>query len=287
MWSNPMAGTSKTELINLQKILVQDQALANKLKVTGQHHLFLVRYPQPPVSVPGKGKVTIGRSDNNTIVLTETRVSRLHAQVEYQFSSKTFTISDLGSANGTYINGQRINALDRRPLANWDKIRIASTIFTVRLADDPALITSEFRELLSRIHLQATEVVELTDIKSIVNQSAISGNLEHVCAVELFQMLEHGAKTGVLSLKSDIGEGTFTFKKGKIISASFGKSLDEKAVYGAIRCSCGSFSFSPRTDITKEHRITAATTALLMEGCRLLDEENTTAPPRPSTAQHS
>ncbi len=268
-----MAAVSKTELIKLQKSLEQGEAVVKKPEVTPQQNLFLVRYPEPPVLVPEKGKVTIGRAENNSIVLTETRVSRFHAQVEYQFSSKTYAISDLGSANGTYLNGQKINALDRRPIANWDKIRIASTIFTVRFADDPALIRSEFRELHSRIHLQATEVIKLPNIKSIANQSAISGNLEHLCAVELFQMLEHGAKTGLLSLKSDIGEGTFTFRKGKIISAMFGKLCDEKAVYGAIRCSRGTFSFSPQADITKEHRISAATTALLMEGCRLLDEE--------------
>jgi pSer/pThr/pTyr-binding forkhead associated (FHA) protein len=241
--------------------------------------MFLVRFPEAPVPVPEKGKVTIGRVNTNTIVLSEIRVSRFHALIEYQSSTKTYVISDLGSANGTYVNNQRIHALEMCPLANWDKIRIASNIFTVRFTSAPSLINREFNELHSRAHLQATEVAEFSDIKSAIRQSALSGDLEQLCAIDLFQMLEHGAKTGTLTLKTDIGEGTFTINKGKIISAEFGKARDENAVFESIRSNRGTFSFSPVADVTKESRITDSTTVLLMEGCRLLDEENSGAAP--------
>jgi pSer/pThr/pTyr-binding forkhead associated (FHA) protein len=241
-------------------------------------NLFLVRYPESPVLVPEKGKITIGRAGANTIVLAEPRVSRFHAQIEYQYSLNAFAVSDLGSANGTSVNSQRLHALEPRSLANWDKIRIASSVFTVRLADNIVEIKKEFKELHSRVHLHATEVIEISDLKSVTQQSAISGDLEHVCTVELFQMLEHGGKTGALSLKTNIGEGIFTFKKGKVVSAIFGKESDEKAVFNVIRCTRGTFSFSTKAaDISKEEKITASTTMLLMEGCRRMDEENAAA----------
>lgn len=237
-------------------------------------NLFLVRYPEPPVLVPEKGKVTIGRADTNTIVLIEPRVSRFHTKIEYQYSSKTYAVSDLGSSNGTYVNGQKIYALAPRPVTDKDKIRIASNVFSVRFVDDPAEISREFKELSSQIHMQATDVINFSDIKSALNQSAFLGELEELCAVELFQMLEYGKKTGVLTLKTDIGSGTFTFVKGNVISAAFGTARDEKAVYEVLRCIQGTFSFAPWSDITEKPHFRASTTMLLMEGCRQLDEEN-------------
>jgi pSer/pThr/pTyr-binding forkhead associated (FHA) protein len=50
--------------------------------------------------------VTIGRGETNTIVINSSKVSRNHARVEW--SGDHFTIRDLGSSNGTFVNGQRI-----------------------------------------------------------------------------------------------------------------------------------------------------------------------------------
>ena len=237
-------------------------------------NLFLVRYPEEPVLVPEKGKVTIGRADTNTIVLIEPRVSRFHSKIEYQYSSKTYAVSDLGSSNGTYVNGQKIYALAPRPVADGDKIRVASNVFSARFVDDPAEISREFKELSSQIHLQATDVINFADIRSAISQSAFLGDLEHLCAVELFLMLEYGKKTGILTLKTDIGGGTFNFVKGNVISAAFGTARDENAVYEVLRCMSGTFSFAPRADIVEKPRFRASTTMLLMEGCRQLDEKN-------------
>jgi pSer/pThr/pTyr-binding forkhead associated (FHA) protein len=237
-------------------------------------NLFLVRYPDPPVLVPEKGKATIGRADTNTIVLVEPRVSRFHALIEYQYSLRKYAVSDLGSSNGTYVNGQRIHALAPRPVAEGDKIRIASNVFTVRFADDPGAINREYKELNSRIHLQATEFLAYSEITSAIAKPALSGHLEQLCAVELFQVLEYGKKTGVLTLKTDTGGGTFTFIKGNVISAAFETARDEKAVYEVLRCNRGTFSFAPRTDIAEKPRFRSSTSMLLMEGCRQLDEIN-------------
>lgn len=51
---------------------------------------------------------TIGRGLNNTIVLEDPRISRQHAQVRWK--SRRFLISDLGSTNGTYVNGAPVSA---------------------------------------------------------------------------------------------------------------------------------------------------------------------------------
>lgn len=50
--------------------------------------------------------VTIGRGLDNDIILEDTRVSRKHAQLRYR--QRQFWLSDLGSTNGTFVNGERI-----------------------------------------------------------------------------------------------------------------------------------------------------------------------------------
>lgn len=49
---------------------------------------------------------TIGRSKDCDVVILDTRLSRKHAEIRYD--GDTFIIADLGSANGTYLNGERI-----------------------------------------------------------------------------------------------------------------------------------------------------------------------------------
>jgi pSer/pThr/pTyr-binding forkhead associated (FHA) protein len=51
-------------------------------------------------------QLTIGRGLNNDIILEDTRVSRHHAQLRYR--SRRFWIADLGSTNGTFVNGEPV-----------------------------------------------------------------------------------------------------------------------------------------------------------------------------------
>lgn len=53
--------------------------------------------------------VTIGRGDNNTIVINSPKVSRNHARIEW--SGEHFVVRDLGSSNGTFVNGQRVESM--------------------------------------------------------------------------------------------------------------------------------------------------------------------------------
>ena len=63
---------------------------------------------------------TIGRSPNNHIAIPERHVSRAHAVIS--FRDGVFTISDLGSANGTFVNDKRL--VDPFPLVHGDVIRL-------------------------------------------------------------------------------------------------------------------------------------------------------------------
>lgn len=70
--------------------------------------------------------ITVGRDPSNMIALTEdTAVSRMHAQI--MKSSGAVTITDIGSSNGTFVNGMRITS--PHPLMNGDELQIGGSKF--------------------------------------------------------------------------------------------------------------------------------------------------------------
>ncbi len=71
--------------------------------------------------------VRIGRDPSNQIVLNDDRfTSRYHAWVTYE--SNKFWLEDLGSTNGTLLNGGQVER--REALSSGDKIRIGETDLT-------------------------------------------------------------------------------------------------------------------------------------------------------------
>ncbi len=57
--------------------------------------------------IPVKGNCSFGRSPSNEIILPDERVSRRHAIIHEQEQNE-FWLVDLGSRNGTYLNGRRV-----------------------------------------------------------------------------------------------------------------------------------------------------------------------------------
>ena len=66
----------------------------------------------------------IGREAGNEIVIEDPQVSRRHAQLTRQGAS--YVVEDIGSTNGTYVNGKRVTAPVL--LANGDMIGLADTV---------------------------------------------------------------------------------------------------------------------------------------------------------------
>jgi len=78
---------------------------------------------EPQVVIFDKVQVTIGRSSRNDICIGDRFASRFHAELKRE-RGQVF-LSDAGSANGTYLNGQRVSApMALRPR---DLIRIGET----------------------------------------------------------------------------------------------------------------------------------------------------------------
>jgi|GEM_PF-957763 len=81
-----------------------------------------------------RGEVHLGRSRTNAIALSDSKVSRNHARLDPVRS--TYILTDLGSANGTFVNGVRIAQPVR--LRDGDLIQVGDTqlVFHTRPAAD-------------------------------------------------------------------------------------------------------------------------------------------------------
>jgi len=74
------------------------------------------------ISLP-QGITTLGRSPLNDIVVDHLSASRQHAAI--RGDPEEYWIADLGSRNGTYVNGERLGS-EPRQLRNFDRIELGS-----------------------------------------------------------------------------------------------------------------------------------------------------------------
>ncbi|HWC21356.1 MAG TPA: FHA domain-containing protein [Flexivirga sp.] len=84
---------------------------------------------QDPVAEqePEPEALTIGRGRENSIVLDDMLVSRHHVRITADADG--LILEDLGSRNGTYVNGRRV---ERTHLSEGDRIGIGAATFEVR-----------------------------------------------------------------------------------------------------------------------------------------------------------
>ena len=87
----------------------------------------------------------IGRTVDSSVHLPSNAVSRRHAKV--LFSEGQWLLEDLGSSNGTLLNGQRVRVA--QPLADGDELRFCEYVLTFRddQADDDEADCGEADEL--------------------------------------------------------------------------------------------------------------------------------------------
>lgn len=106
--------------------------------------------------------VTLGRAADCDLVLPERQISRYHARVEYDDG---YELRDLGSKNGTFVNGERVRGQPYR-LQDGDEISLATTLQIGFVAGEATLPLEEIfmpgklvvDELSRRVRLGRTEL---------------------------------------------------------------------------------------------------------------------------------
>jgi hypothetical protein len=108
-------------------------------------------------------RTTIGRSSDCDVVLPKRQVSRYHARIERR--DGRYLLRDLGSKNGTFVNGERVGAEPYR-LHDGDEIQIALYVklgFVGADATIPLELTGPHRGLridrpAKRVHIGGQEL---------------------------------------------------------------------------------------------------------------------------------
>lgn len=87
-------------------------------------------------------ELVIGRSADNSAMRPDVDlndadganlgVSRLHLALRYETSDNTIQVYDLGSANGSFINGQKLHPKELRLLRNHDELRLGRLILNIK-----------------------------------------------------------------------------------------------------------------------------------------------------------
>src|SRR5450755_2970556 len=81
----------------------------------------------------GTTVLTIGRVPGSGIEMTDPQSSARHAEIRPE--GQGYSIVDLGSTNGTYVNEQKLAPHTSRTLYADDRIRIGTTTFTFEVSD--------------------------------------------------------------------------------------------------------------------------------------------------------
>src|SRR5258708_12181803 len=79
--------------------------------------------------------LSVGSSPENSLVINSVKVSAHHAEIRPE--EQGYSITDLGSIHGTYVNGERLDFSTPHMLNPGNAITIGDTTFTYELEEEP------------------------------------------------------------------------------------------------------------------------------------------------------
>jgi pSer/pThr/pTyr-binding forkhead associated (FHA) protein len=102
-----------------------------------------------------QGENTVGRGASDIVLAADNSVSRSHANMIIVVPN--IFLEDLGSTNGTFLNGEKVEGGQRVPVASGDQIRFASTTLEV-VAPEAAEVKREgAREVMGGLEVVSEE----------------------------------------------------------------------------------------------------------------------------------
>ena len=217
-------------------------------------------------------EIIVGRSSELDMVLVEDMVSRKHAKITT--TGDQIVIQDLGSTNGTFVNGEKIKKVR---LKEGDRILIGTSIIKLVAVDSSQVVTEG----------EARQRLEATGQRRNVSgaNKPMSGSIDEIPLPDLLQLLSTSRKSGVLSVRGEGGHGRIYLRKGQIYYSTIDDSYDlspRKAAFRMLTWTTGTFELEPPDEKSVLEEIQESTEALLMEGMRQLDEYNRILPDLPA-----
>jgi hypothetical protein len=215
----------------------------------------LVRVGAAPVTLKHGESFVLGRSPDTDLTIPSQRVSRRHSEIFWRRGRPW--IRDLGSQNGTSVNGKRTSG--DTELKDGDEITAGPFLCTYRAVAGRGRVAA----LPARPDTDALPQPMLGD--------TMAGNLEQMNLFELLQTLEFNQKTGTLEIFGSDGDGTMIIRDGRPVYALCGRDVGLEGALSMLQIQTGQFSFSP--DISEaSSNMQTTVTSLLLEAGRRMDE---------------
>jgi pSer/pThr/pTyr-binding forkhead associated (FHA) protein len=231
------------------------------------------KYQGGEFPISGDKDVFIGRGNDLEVVLVEDMVSRKHARVSLQ--GDTLSIEDLGSTNGTFVNGEKIK---RARLKEGDRVLIGTSIIRVAMSEAGLDTTDPKARMQDVAAARRTSQVR-----------TMTGTIEEVPLVDLLQLFTTSKKSGVLVLRRDDDIGRVFLRRGTITHASINENSEIaplKSCYRLLTWETGTFELDPPDEREFADELNVSTEAILMEGMRQLDELKRLQPNLPPLVSH-
>jgi len=211
-------------------------------------------------------EIVIGRSSELDMVLVEEMVSRKHARIA--LADGTISIEDLGSTNGTFVNGEKVQ---QGTLREGDRVLIGTNILKVVAAPQDA----EARANLKAMAVGRVTAKQQQQPGRAEEAPRMSGILEEIPLPDLLQLFGTSRKAGVLVLRSAGREGRIYLNDGRIRFAEFEGVPGVpplKVLYRMLGWQTGSFALDPPDTREFDAGIDVSAQEVLMEGFRQQDE---------------
>ncbi len=209
-------------------------------------------------------QIVIGRSSELDMVLVEDMVSRKHAKIS--FSGGKITIEDLGSTNGTFVNGEKVK---QAGLKEGDRILIGTSILKlVHQGVDGANVD----EGMAKLKLEEAAAAQAA--RTTTKGSSMTGKIEEIPLPDLLQLFHTSKKNGVLVVNS-AQEGKIYLRQGRVYYAVIGDNHNlgpQKSFNRIITWEQGDFELRPADSQEFMVELDSSTEALLMDALRQLDE---------------
>jgi pSer/pThr/pTyr-binding forkhead associated (FHA) protein len=206
-------------------------------------------------------EIVIGRSSDLDMVLVEDMVSRKHAKIVV--SAQRVTIEDLGSTNGTFVNGEKVQ---QSRIKEGDRILIGTSILkVVEQRDGDQMNDVEVKQRLEEAAVKAAKQSKA---------SSMTGKIEEIPLPDLLQLFYTSKKNGVLVVTGR-SQGKVYLRQGRVYYAVIDDNHQvgpQKSFNRIITWEQGDFELRPADNQEFMVELDASTEALLMEGLRLLDE---------------
>jgi hypothetical protein len=211
--------------------------------------------------VPEKA-IIVGRSSDLDMVLVEEMVSRKHARITYD--KDKIVIEDLGSTNGTFVNGEKIK---RAQLKEGDRILIGTSILKLIIQESAPASRQQGRPNLEVVAARRRTAASRT----------MSGSIEEVPLPDLLQLFGSSKKSGTLVLRTEEDVGRIFLEKGIVLYATVNDLAHLpplKAIFRLFTWQKGIFDFDPSAAQQFDEPIHVSVQEVLMESIRQLDELN-------------